>query len=196
MAEHVARDLEELLEQIATTAHSDHTRVTLGDILEAVGTRSFSPLLMLTGTLLVSPLSGIPLFPSTMAFIVLLVSLQMLVGRRHFWLPRWLLMRTLERENLLRILEWLQTPCAFIDRYLQPRLLYLVRGPSQVLIALVCLLLAALMPVMELIPFSSSVAGFALCAFGLALVAHDGLMVLLAYATITLMSAVIVGALP
>lgn len=195
MGEHVARDLEELLEQIARAVHSEHSRVTLGDILEAVGTRSFAPLLMLTGTLLVSPLSGIPLFPSTMAFIVLLVSVQMLAGRQHFWLPAWLLARTLERENLLRVLDWLQTPCAFIDRYLQPRLLYLVRGPSQGLIALVCLVVAALMPLMELVPFSSSVAGFALCAFGLALVAHDGLMVLLAYATITLMSAVIVGAL-
>lgn len=195
MGEQVARDLEELLEQIATAVHGEHTRVTLGDILEAVGTRSFAPLLMLTGTLLVSPLSGIPLFPSTMAFIVLLVSVQMLVGRKHFWLPAWLLARTLERENLLRVLDWLQAPCAFIDRYLQPRLLYLVRGPSQGLIALVCLVVAALMPLMELVPFSSSVAGFALCAFGLALVAHDGLMVLLAYATIALMSAVIVGAL-
>ncbi|TCO72610.1 exopolysaccharide biosynthesis protein [Chromatocurvus halotolerans] len=196
MGEHVARDLEELLEQIAMAVHGEHTRVTLGDILEAVGTRSFAPLLMLTGTLLVSPLSGIPLFPSTMAFIVLLVSVQMLVGRQHFWLPAWLLARALEREKLLRVLDWLQTPCAFIDRYLQPRLLYLVRGPSQGLIALVCLVVAALMPLMELVPFSSSVAGFALCAFGLALVAHDGLMVLLAYATIALMSAVIVGALP
>lgn len=195
MGEHVARDLEELLAQIATAVHSEHSRVTLGDILESVGTRSFAPLLMLTGTLLVSPLSGIPLFPSTMAFIVLLASLQMLVGRPHFWLPRWLLMRTLERESLLRVLDWLKTPCAFIDRYLRPRLVYLVRGPSQVVIALVCLVLAALMPIMELMPFSSSVAGFALCAFGLALVAHDGLMVLLAYATITLMAAVIVGAL-
>lgn len=196
MVEHVARDLEELLEQISAAAHREHTQVTLRDILEAVGTRSFAPLLMLTGALLVSPLSGIPLFPSTMAFIVLLVSVQMLLGRRHFWLPRWLLTRTLERQNLLRVLTWLQRPCAFIDRYLEPRLLYLVKGPSQVLIALVCLVVAALMPAMELIPFSSSVAGFALCAFGLSLVAHDGLMVLLAYATITLMAAIIVGAMP
>ncbi|MDO8861037.1 exopolysaccharide biosynthesis protein [Haliea sp. E1-2-M8] len=185
-----------MLEQIAIVAHNEHTLVTVGDILEAVGTRSFAPLLMLTGTLLVSPLSGIPLFPSMMALIVLLVSLQMLAGRRHFWLPRWLLQRTLPRQKLLRILEWLQTPCATIDRYLQPRLTYLVRGPSTVLIALTCLAIAVMMPAMELVLFSSSIAGVALCAFGLALVAHDGVLVLVAYAIITLMAAVVAGVLP
>ena len=36
------------------------------------------------------------------------------------------------------------------------------------------------MPVMEVIPFSASGAGAALTAFGLALIARDGLMALLA----------------
>lgn len=196
MTEHAARNLEELLSQIAHAAHNEQTRVTVGDILHAVGTRSFAPVLMLTGTLLVSPLSGIPLFPTTMALIVLLVSVQMLAGRRHFWLPRWLLLRTLERRRLLQILQWLQKPCAFIDRYLQPRLTYLVKGPSMILIALTCLVIAVTMPVMELIPFSSSVAGVALCAFGLALVARDGAIVLLAYAMTALMAAAVVGVVP
>ncbi|MFN2327496.1 MAG: exopolysaccharide biosynthesis protein [Chromatocurvus sp.] len=196
MIQHVARDLEELLEQIATAAYSDHALVTVGDILEAVGTRSFAPLLMLTGTLLASPLSGIPLFPTTMALIVLLVSVQMLAGRRHFWLPQWLLLRTLPQQRLLQVLKWLQGPCASIDRYLQPRLTYLIRGPSQDFIALLCFIVAVLMPVMELIPFSSSVAGVALCAFGLALVAHDGLMVLLAYAMTMLLATIVAGVMP
>lgn len=195
MADHPARDLEDLLAQIATAAHHDQAVVTVGDILEAVGTRSFAPLLMLTGTLLVSPLSGIPLFPTTMALVVLLVSVQMLVGRRHFWLPRWLLRRNLRRQSLLRGLDWLQAPCAFIDRYLQPRLACLLGRSSQALIALLCLLIVVMMPIMELIPFSSSIAGVALCAFGLALVALDGLMVLLGYAVIALMVTTLAGAL-
>lgn len=196
MPEHDARDLEELLEQIALAARSEHTLISVGDILAAVGTRSFAPLLMLTGTLLISPLSGIPLFPSTMALIVLLVSLQMLFGRRHFWLPQWLQRRTLQRQTLLQILDWLQTPCTVIDRYLRPRLTYFLRGPSQALIALTCLLLALMMPLMELIPFSSSIAGVAICAFGLALVARDGLMVLAAYAMVAMTATALAGVAP
>ncbi len=194
MAEHAARNLEELLTQIAAAAHSDRPRVTVGDILEAVGTRSFAPLLMLTGALLASPLSGIPLFSTTMGLIVTLVSVQMLVGRRHFWLPRWLLTRRLQRASLLRALDWLQPPFAFIDRYLKPRLDALVRGPAQIVIALVCLSAAVMMPILELVPFSSSLVGVMFCAFGLALVAHDGLMALLAYAMIALVVAVVAGA--
>lgn len=196
MAEHDARDLEELLEQIATAAHSEETRVTLGDILEAVGTRSFAPLLMLTGTLLASPLSGIPLFSTTMGVIVMLVSAQMLSGRRHFWLPHWVLSRRLQREKLLRVLRWLKQPCAIIDCYLKPRLTYLVRGSSQVLIALICSVIALMMPIMEMVPFSSSLVGVMFCAFGLALVAQDGLVALLAYAMLMIIAAVLVGALP
>jgi hypothetical protein len=47
-------------------------------------------------------------------------------------------------------------------------------------IALVCILVAATMPPLELIPFAATAAGAALTAFGLSLIAHDGVMVLIA----------------
>jgi hypothetical protein len=37
------------------------------------------------------------------------------------------------------------------------------------------------MPAMELVPFSANGAGAALTAFGLSLIAHDGLLALLAF---------------
>ena len=191
-----ARNLGELLEQIAGAARSDSTRVTVGGILDAVGTRSFAPLLMATGILLASPLSGIPLFPSTMALVVVLVSVQILLGRRHVWLPSWLLHRALQREYLLRVLDRLRKPCGVIDRFLAPRLVYLVSGPAEGFIAFICLAMAVVMPLMEVVPLSASIAGVALCAFGLALVARDGLMVLLGYALVLLMVMGAVGAMP
>lgn len=193
MSEHPPKNFEQLLEQIATAADSDDRRITAGDILEAVGSRSFAPLLILTGALVTSPLSGIPLFPTTMALVVLLVSVQMVIGHRHFWLPHWLLSRTLDRDALLRALGGLQKPAIVVDRFLQPRMNYLVSGPSQFLIALICLIIGATMPVMELIPFSSSVAGAALCAYGLALVARDGLLALVAHALILMMIVALLG---
>ena len=48
------------------------------------------------------------------------------------------------------------------------------------MIAIVCVLLAAAMPPMELVPFSANGAGAALVAFGLALIARDGLLAVLA----------------
>jgi hypothetical protein len=51
---------------------------------------------------------------------------------------------------------------------------------------------AALMPVMEVIPFSVNLAGAALTAFGLSLIAHDGLLALCAFGITFLAFGVIV----
>ncbi|MGQ0751395.1 MAG: exopolysaccharide biosynthesis protein, partial [Betaproteobacteria bacterium] len=48
-------------------------------------------------------------------------------------------------------------------------------------IAGVCVVIAGAMPVMEVVPFVANGAGAALTAFGLALVAHDGLLAILAF---------------
>lgn len=45
-----------------------------------------------------------------------------------------------------------------------------------------CVLIAVAMPPMELVPFTATGAGAALTAFGLSLIAHDGLVALLAFA--------------
>lgn len=185
------RDLEQLLGQIRRAAERHREQITVGDIFEAVGSRSFAPLLMLVGVLVTSPLSGIPLFPTVSAAIVLAVCAQMLVGRDHFWLPRWLLQRAIPGHRLERALDWLTPWARRVDRLIRPRFTLLVKGPSRYLIALTCLLIAATMPVMEFIPFSSSAAGLTLCAFGLALVAYDGALALLAYLCTALTAALV-----
>lgn len=170
-------------------------KVSVGDIIHVVGDRSFAPLLMLVGMLLVSPLSGVPTFPSMVAGIVLLVTSQMLLGRRHFWLPARLLNVQVSRDKLKTALRWLQPPARFVDRITRPRLTLLVRGPSIYIIAVICLSIAVLLPVMELILFSSSVAGAVLLMFGVALVSRDGLLALLGYGATAITVWVILSAL-
>lgn len=181
MSEQQIGSLGELLGQIRQVADTDDRDVTVEHLLEAVGRRSFAPLLLLVGVLLFSPLSGIPTFPTLMALLVSLVTLQMLLGRRYFWLPRLLLDRRLDRERLLQVLGWLQPPARFTDRLLRPRLLPLVRGRAAQLTALPCFLLALALPLTEVVPFSSSMAGVAFLTFGLSLVAFDGALAIVAY---------------
>ncbi|SMP71332.1 Exopolysaccharide synthesis, ExoD [Desulfonatronum zhilinae] len=80
-------NLEQLLDRIEEVA-SGRNRVSLGSIVEAVGSRSFGPLLLLAGIILASPLSGIPGMPTTMAVVVLLIAIQLLIGRKHLVLRR------------------------------------------------------------------------------------------------------------
>ncbi|MEX2480990.1 MAG: exopolysaccharide biosynthesis protein [Gammaproteobacteria bacterium] len=193
MPEHEARNLEELIEQIFAAAEVEHNRISVADVLEAVGSRSFAPLLLLTGVLLVSPLSGVPTFATSMGIIVALVSIQMLLGRAHLWLPAWLLRRSLDRATLHRVLHWLRPRAQTVDRFLRPRLTRLVQGPGQYLIAGLCLLIAGALPLMEVIPFSASLAGVALATLGLSLVANDGALALLAYAVAAVVGFLILG---
>lgn len=181
--DHEPKDLEELLDQLEWSADTHHTRISVEEIITAVGTRSFGPLLLLVGVLIASPLSGIPTFPSITAFIVLLVSLQLLMGKKHFWLPAWLLRRTVPRGKMATAVRWLRPSARFIDRFIRPRLIIFVKGPVTTRItALLCLMIASVMPLLEFIPFSSSLAGVVLAAFGLALVSRDGLLALIAFA--------------
>ncbi|WP_346839732.1 exopolysaccharide biosynthesis protein [Microbulbifer sp. SAOS-129_SWC] len=186
--------LEQLLEHISHTARH-RKRVSLDLVLRASGRRSFSPLLLLAGVILFSPLSGIPGVPTLMGLLVLLTTLQLLAGRRTFWLPQWLLRRSLSKRKFQRALGYLHKPAQFADRCLQPRLQFLVRRAGAVLVAVICTAIALALPLMEVVPFSATIAGIALTAFGLALVAHDGLLAIFAFAFTGLAVATIVFSL-
>ncbi len=176
-------NLEQLLDQLAETADSENQAISMADIIDATGSRSFSPLLLMAGVVIASPLGGIPVLPTLVAIIVGLVSVQMLMGRRHFWLPDWLLNRSVDKDKVIVTVSTLRRPARLIDRLIKPRLTGLIQDRGQQLIALVCILIALALPLMELIPFSALLAGIALTAFGLALVSYDGALVLLAHCT-------------
>ena len=180
MAEELS-SLEQLLDRMEEAAEGEQT-VSMGQLVETVGTRSFGPLLLLIGLILVSPLSGIPGLPTTMGIAVFLIAIQMLVRKRHIWLPGWILRRKIKPQKLSKAARWMRRPARFVDRFVKHRLALLVDGPGSWPIALVCLVLAVTLPLLEPVPFAASSAGVALTCFGLARIAHDGVLVLIAYA--------------
>lgn len=179
----MARDISSL-NQLFDVIEQDavHTnQVSLGEIMDAVGSRSFGPLLLIAGIVTITPVIGdIPGVPVIMGLLVILSAIQLLVGRKHFWLPQWLLKRSVKREKICAMLRRLRTPAARIDRLLHHRLTLLTHGPGVAVIALASIAIALVMPAMELVPFSVTLAGAALCAFGLSLITHDGLPALFA----------------
>ena len=183
--------LQEMLDRISESADAKG-RVSLGKIVESVGNRSFGPLLLMVGVIAASPLSGLPGVPTAMGVFILLIAGQLFFRRDHFWLPKWLLRRSLAREQVHKGVTWLRPAARFIDRWLKPRMPALIKGGSIYLISLVCAAIAIVMPIMELVPFSAHGAGVALTAFGLALISRDGLLALLAYALTVVSFAVVI----
>lgn len=173
--------LDELLDRVCAAAEGSDW-VSFGAIMETVGNRSFGPLLLLAGAIIFSPLSGIPGTPTLIAAFVLLVSGQLLFGRKHFWLPGKLLKRSIARPLLVKAVQWLRPVARFVDRLIRARLQQFVGRIGVYVIAGTCCVIALGLPVMEVVPFSATAAGAALTAFGLAMIARDGLLALIAFA--------------
>ncbi|MBL37202.1 MAG: exopolysaccharide biosynthesis protein [Xanthomonadales bacterium] len=171
--------LEDLLERIRRI-DGDHDPVDLEAVLVHVGRRSFGGIVLFAGIIVLAPLVGdIPGVPTLAALLVAITAVQLLVGRRYFWLPRVLLQRSISRQRLETALDTLQRPARVADRLIRRRLEVFISPVATRVIAAASLCVALVMPVLELIPFSANLAGVALFAFGISLIARDGLFALI-----------------
>jgi hypothetical protein len=175
-------DLGELLDVIENAADK-HSHVSFRQVYDAVGHRSFGPLLLVTGLIVLMPVVGdIPGVPTVMGVVVILIAGQLLAQRKQFWLPRRLLDASLSARKVCKGVGWLRKPAGVVDKAVRPRLTRFVTAPWTYVIATFALLIGVAQPFMELVPFSANGAGAALTAFGLALIARDGLVALVAMA--------------
>lgn len=169
------KKLEPLLERI-DHASAQERRVSVGTVVRAVGARSFGSLLLVAGLIAVSPLASIPSVPTLSGLLVFSISLQLLMGCERVWLPGWILRRSVRRRRARKGLSALRRPARVVDRKVRTRLPFLAAGPARHAIAAVCCVIGLAMPVMEFVPLSVHVAGGAVSAFGLALIARDGVL--------------------
>lgn len=175
-----ADDLVSLLERIRATDGDGHD-VSVGEILEAAGTRTFGPVAVVAGLVVLAPLIGdLPGVPTLMGMLVVLTVGQRLFRQKHIWLPSWLSERRVPRDKLRKGLRWMLRPARFLDRFTGPRLSWLMTGGGDLLLALACLVVALALPLMEVVPLSANGGGLALMAFGLAMIARDGVVAILA----------------
>jgi len=171
----------ELLDVVERSVEKEKD-VSLGDVLDKVGHRSFGPLLLLAGLFMAAPgIGDIPGVPTSLGIFVLLVAGQMLFRRKYFWLPQWLLNRAVSDKTLCKAIGWLRKPARYIDQVVKARLGGLTNNLGALAIAVTCVTIALATPLMEVVPMSANVAGVAIAAFGVALVAHDGVVALFAY---------------
>ena len=165
-------------------------------MMEAIGRRSFGPIIAFLGLIAMSPLSGIPTLPSILGLIVVLVAGQLVLGRTYFWIPNRLLEHSISTDKLQKGLDALRPAGRFIDRLLKPRLIFLTQGAGAYVMAVLCLLVGLTMPPLEILPFLATTAGVALTAFDLAIIANDGLLALIAVAGTMGVAYLVVGHWP
>ncbi len=175
-AEALPHSITAVLDRVCEARDGNSTSV--GDLVEGLGQLGHSVLVLVPGLLVITPLSGVPGLSSFFGLTIALVSLQMLVGRHHLWLPGWLLKRRIPTSRIEKAVSYLRAPARFIDRHTTVRLGILVHRPFRSILQLACMLCGLAMPFLELVPFSSSILGAAVAFFAIALVAKDGLVAL------------------
>jgi hypothetical protein len=184
-------NLHDLLRRLEDAA-AEGEEVMLGHILDAIGRRSFAPILLITSLLGLTPLGGVPGVPTTLGVIIVFVAAQIVLGFDRLWLPRILLNRKVKGATLKKGARFLKPAARFVDKIIRPRLTFLTDRPYSYVLALLCLVLALGAPPLEVVPLVDIPLWGAMAAFSLALVAHDGLLAIVAF-VLTGLSVYIIG---
>lgn len=172
--------LSELLERLVS--ETDGKTVSIDEILDALGSQSFGPMLLIPAIIAVAPTGAIPGMSLVTGTIIFLVSLQILVGREHIWLPKRVTSFEFERSKLKSSVKAAKPWTDWLQDLFSQRLTFLVEQPALKVIAVTCMLLAASMFPLALLPFAVAVPGTAVGLFALGVTMRDGLLVALGYA--------------
>ncbi|MBL8546615.1 MAG: exopolysaccharide biosynthesis protein [Hyphomonadaceae bacterium] len=169
-------NLESVLDEIVAKCDTDDTpdALTLDEILDSVGRRSYGPLLLVIGLFAISPATIVPGMTWLAAALTLLVAGQMALGLPRIWLPRKALQARLPREAVRSGIDKGRGAAKFIDKLLKPRLTFLSKPPFVNLVALMVIAAALITFPLGLIPFAPLAPGLAVVFFGLGMVARDG----------------------
>lgn len=156
-------------------------RVSVRDVLELLGPRAFTPMLLVPCLALVSPISAVPGVPSFLSLLVGLVALQMLFGQERIWLPVFLLDRAVDATRLRRAVAALRRPVAIVDPWINERLTWLADKPGNLPALLIFCTVSFLMPLIEFVPFLTSTLASGMTLFAIGLFARDGVFMLAGY---------------
>jgi len=177
MANEHARALSDVLDRLEDVAHGESIRV--GEVVEHLGHKSFASLMLIFALISTSPASAIPGMTSIVAFLVFILAVQMMIGRDCVWLPGFVAKRSMSTQKLCKGIGWLRKPVHFVERFLRPRMTFLLHRPWLVLPLALVLGLTLVMPLMEAIPTSGSFASAVIAIFAAGLLTRDGGVVML-----------------
>jgi hypothetical protein len=148
--------------------------VTLGEILEGLHERAFGFFLLLLALPCTVPfLYGLP---QVVAFPLLLVSVQLMMGRRAPWLPESLSARRVGRHHLEKLLSSTRRAFTVLEYFSRPRISALSMPPLDRFVGL-CLVLFSL-SIMVPFPLTNTVPGIAIGIIAVGMIERDGLFVL------------------
>ncbi|WP_168173649.1 exopolysaccharide biosynthesis protein [Thalassospira sp. TSL5-1] len=149
-------------------------KVSVGEMTHALNYRSYGPFFLIPGLVGMSPLGAFPGMPTVLAIIVALFAGQIVLGRRHIWLPDILERQKVEGDRLERAMKKMDPVAHWLDRHFHERLQMLFTQRTVRIAAGICLLLVLPTPLLEVFPFAAALPMLVVTGFGLAMILRDG----------------------
>lgn len=149
----------------------------LGTLTQGVGKQSFGLTLLLLALPSALPVPA-PGYSTPFGIAILLISLQMLLGRQALWLPRRMAQIKLPSKLATKLAKAAQKFLSFSERWIRPRQMWITQSSAQNGFALIVAAMATLMILP--IPLTNSAPAMVIFLIGLALAESDGLLAILA----------------
>jgi hypothetical protein len=164
------------LEKVARR-YDQSSRVSLGELMHALHERGFGLIMAL---LVLPNCVPIPIPPggSTIFSIPLLfMSVQMLAGRPHPWIPKWLANKTLSRDFISGAVSKAAPRLRWLEKFLRPRIAFLSSKTGERIIGVVWLLFSISIAIP--LPMTNFLPGVGILVMSLGLLSKDGYVIII-----------------
>jgi hypothetical protein len=177
------------------SAGKPEDKVTLSEMLDALGERGFGLLLIAFAVPNLLPFPGVPGVSFVTGMAILYIAIQLILARDEPVLPAWIGRKSFTRGQLSRFIVKTNPFLRWLEKPIRPRWTPAVAGFGERLIGLVALIHAVTLALP--IPMGNLPQAVALILFALAMIELDGLMAVFGYlaslAAIAWLTAVVFG---
>lgn len=173
----------------AELAHNAKGDISIGDIRDTLGKRSFAPLLVLFAAFNLLPLP--PGASAILGLPLLIVAAQMAFGSNQAWLPAFITKRSLSAEQFRNVTDWVIPRLIRLEEVVRPRYWPFWRRRGDRVIGIIALILSVSITLP--IPLGNWLPAFATALLGLALSERDGILFAVG-SVVGVASLVVVGA--
>lgn len=166
-----SRRFSDVLERLGD---GDDPRLSLREMVEAFGERGFGAVILL--------LSLMALFPwppggkAVFSVPIVLIAGELAIQMNRVWLPRWMLRLAVSRDTYRTASRKVLPRVRRVERLTRPRWPALTGEAADVLIGIICILLAVMMALP--VPFGDALPSLTLALFALGIIQRDGAFIL------------------
>lgn len=154
---------------------SDDPRLSLREMVEAFGERGFGAVMLTLALMALIPWP--PGGKAVFAVPIILIAAEMALQSDKVWLPRFLMKASVSRATYRTASQKILKRLRQIERLTRPRLPALTGEVADVLVGILCILLALMMALP--VPFGDALPGFTLVLLALGIIQRDGVFIIL-----------------